>query len=321
MKFKQLILKYFYVISSLFLFVFASCGPSSDFRDMHKEMSESGQNRFFADPLVFYDSASSKPRLDLSVEIPIANISFQKNYQNNTYYSKIFITVNLKNAAGETVQSKKYEETSLYSYEEIKAKAKESQLYLYSYSVTSDVYKLEVELKDVYMNSDYKKSFSVNAVDFASLDMSTSDLMLLSKIDVNPDGTKEITPHINNNIFGIKEMSVFFEIYNNSGGDVTKDYSLKLMSDDGEVIKETALHYNLTPGKNQKFENVFSGMDIMKHLESEPTPDVSQPGPVKKYSFKIEMFDVSTGKVIALKKLLFYPDRLRPGTLNRPPPR
>lgn len=285
---------------------------------MHRGMDDAG-NIFFADPLVFYDSATSKPRLDLSVEVPVANISFQKNYQNNTYFSKIFITVNLKNAAGEIVQSKSYEEKSLYSYSEIKAKAKDSELYLYSYPVSPDVYKLEVELKDEYLNNNYKKSFSVNVLDFAAREISVSDLMLLSKIEVNPDGTKEITPQINNNIFGIKEMFVFFEIYNNTGGEVAKDYSMKLKSEDGDILKVSELHYNLLQGKNQKFESVFMGRDIMKHLETEPVPDISQPGPVKKYTFNIELTDIATGKVAATKKLLFYPDRLRQGMMNRPP--
>ena len=284
-------------------------------------MPREGKDRFFAEPLVFYDSVSSKPRLDLSVEIPISNISFQKNYQNNTYYSNIFITVNLKNAAGETIHSKSYEEKSLYSYEEIKSKAKDSQLYFYSYSVVPDVYKLEVELKDEYMNSDYKKSFSINARDFVSQELSISDLMLLSNSEIKPDGTKEITPRINNNIFGFKEMFVFFELYNNAGREVAKDYSLKLKSSDGEILKESVIHYNLIPGKNQKFESIFLGKDIIKHLESEPAPDIYHQGPIKKYSFKIEMTDVVNGKAVASKELLFYPDRVLPGMINRPPQR
>lgn len=302
----------------MLLILFASCGPSSDFREMHRGLNESGYDIFFADPLVFYDSAALKPRLDLSVEIPVANISFQKNYQNNTYYSKITVAVTLKNYSGEIILSKSYEEKSLYTYEEIKSRAKESQMYFYSYSVTPGVYKLEVELKDEYLNNNYKKSFSVNVIDFSSGDITVSDLMLLSKIEINPDGTKEITPQINNNIFGIKEMFIFFEIYNNTDREVGKDYSLKLSGDDGELIKESSLHCDLIRGKNQKFESVFARKEIMKHLESEPSQDGAQPGPLKKYNFKIELSDLASGKVVAMKKLVFLPDRTRPGMMNPP---
>ena len=310
----------FIILFPAILFL-SSCGPTSDYREMHRGMDESDEIRFFADPLVFYDSAASMPRLDLSLDIPVSGISFRKNYENNTYFSKINISVNIKNSKGEVVLSKSYEEKSLYSYEEIKSKAKESRFYIYSYFLSPDNYKLELELKDDYIGNYTKKSFTINVPDFSVNEISVSDLMLLSKIELNADGTREITPLINNNIFGINELDVFFEIYNNSLRVAAKDYSLKLMSEEGELIKESSFHYELLQGKNQKFESVLTGKVIMKHLEKEPDQDMSMPGPLKKYSFKLELSDVESGKIIARKKLQFYPIRLMPGTMNRPPQR
>jgi hypothetical protein len=320
LKFKQPILKYFYVVSSLLLLFLASCGPSSDYRDAYYG-HEKAKDKFFADPLVFFDSLASKPRLDLSVEIPIADISFQKNYQNRTYYSKIFITVTVKNPAGDVVLTKTYTETSLYTYEEIKAKAGESQFYLYNYSLNPGTYKVDVEVADDYIKNEYKKSFNITAKDFSVSEISISDLMLLSKIDLKPDGTREISPQVSNNVFGLKELFVFFEIYNNSDKDIPKEYLVKLKNNKGAILKETTFSYNLAPGKNQKFESVFILSDLRKQIPVEKQMDMREKAKENGLSFTLEIVDKSTGIVETQKKLLFMPDRPPLEMMNRPPPR
>ncbi len=126
------------------------------------------RSKFFADPLVFYDIDSAKPRLDLNIEVPIETISFQKDYQNQIYDSKIIITVNVKNSSGEIVLTKTYNESSTYNYNEIKAKSKESQFYSYNFYVEPGGYKLSIEIKDVYLNREYVKSFDIPVKDFKS---------------------------------------------------------------------------------------------------------------------------------------------------------
>ena len=298
----------------------ASCGPSSDYRDAYFG-PEKVKDKFFADPLVFYDSVTSKPRLDLSVEIPIANISFQKNYSNRTYYSKVFITVTLKNPAGELVLAKTYTETSLYTYEDIKAKAKDSQFYLYNFSLNPGTYKVDVEVVDDYIKNEYKKSYNITAKDFSAKETSFSDLMLLSKIDVKPDGTREISPQISNNVFGLKELFVFFEIYNNAGKDIPKEYIVRLKNSKGSVLKELTLSYIVSPGKNQKFESVFILSDLRKQIPVENQMETREKAKENGLSFILEILDKSSGTVESQKKLLFMPDRPPPEMINRPPPR
>ena len=309
------------IISILILTILCSCAPSSDNREQFNRFSQSDSNKFFADPLVFYESDSLKPRLDLNIELPIENISFQKDYPNQIYLSKITLTVNVKNAANENIITKTYVETTSYNYKEIKEKSKGSQFWFYNYSVIPGKYIVEVVVKDDSSNNFYKRVYDISAKDFKSLDISFSDLTILSKVDVNPDGTKEITPHINSNIFGLKEIFAFFEIYNNTGSEISKEYIVKPKDRYNSIIKEYTLSYSLLPGKNQKFESIFINKELMNYIQKENNPDTYWQNSSQRPFFNLEVLNKANNIVVAEKKLMFFPDKLPPEMMNRPPPR
>jgi hypothetical protein len=297
-----------------------ACTPSSDFRDNPDRIRGLEKNIFFADPLVFYEMDSLHPRLDLNIEIPIENISFQKDYADLTYHSKIIVSVNVKSSAGESVILKTYEEASSYNYNEIKEKSKESQYYFYNYVLKPGNYKLDVEVKDVYANNEFKKSFDVSVKDFKSSDVAVSDLMMLSKIEVNPDGTKDISPLISNNLLGLRELFVFFEIYNNTNAEISEEYVIKLKDNKESVVKEYNVSYVLSPGKNQEFESIFILKELKNYLPKEPQYDYYRDESIPDLYFKLEILDKSSNQVVAQKKLSLFPEKLRPRMLNRPPP-
>jgi hypothetical protein len=313
-------MRYLNIIVVALLMMLSSCTPPADFRDNPDKFQGLEKNIFFADPLVFYELDSLNPRLDLNVEIPVENISFQKDYADLTYHSKINVTVNLKSSSGESVISKTYEETSSYNYKEIKEKSKESQYYFYNYNIKPGNYKLDVVVKDVYANNEFKKSFDIAVKDFKSGDVTISDLMMLSKIDVNPDGTKDITPLISNNILGLKELFAFFEIYNNTNAEISKEYAIKLKDNKESVVKEYTVNYVLSPGKNQEFESLFILKELKNYLPNEPQYDYYQNESKPDLYFKLEILDKSSNLVVAQKKLSLFPERLRPRMVNRPPP-
>ncbi len=308
------------IISLLLLILLCSCSPSSNHRDSFNRFHESEKDKFFADPLVFYNADSTKPRLDLTIELPIENISFQKDYNNQIYYSKIIITVNIKNSNNETILTKTYTESSSYSYKDIKVKSKESQFYFYNYNIEQGKYKIEVVLKDNYSNNEFKKSYDVSVNDFKSRDIVFSDIMFLSKVNINQDGTKEITPLISNNAFGLKELFAFFEIYNNTGKEISKEYIFRLKDNEDLIVKEYTLPYVLTPDKNQMFESIFFLKELKKYIPEEPSFEYYQQDNEQKLFFVLEISDKANNELAARKKLLFFPDKLRNFMLNRPPP-
>jgi hypothetical protein len=313
-------LKHINKISIIFLFVLSSCAPSGDRGGFSDRMSAFEKDKFFADPLVFYSIDSAKPRLDLSIEVPIENISFQKDYKNQIYDSKITITVNIKNQAGETTLSKSYIETSSYDYKEIKEKSKESQFYFYNFYITAGNYKVEVVLKDNNTNNEYTKSYDVAVKDFKSHDVTISDLMVLSKIDVASDGTKEITPLISNNIFSLKEMYAFFEIYNNTEKEITKEYVFRLKDNKDEIVNEAAMSYVLAPNKNQKFETLFLLKGLRKYIPVERQFEFDPDAQPKSIFFKLEIIDKSSNPAASQKKLFFFPDNPMHVMMRRQPP-
>jgi hypothetical protein len=314
-------MRYLNIIAVALLMMISSCTPSSEFRDKLDKFQGLEKNIFFADPIVFYEMDSLHPRLDLNIEIPIENISFQKDYADLTYHSKITISINAKNSAGESVISKIFEETSSYNYKEIKEKSKGSQFYFYNYNVKPGNYKLDVEVKDVYANNEFKKSFDVSVKDFKSGDVTFSDLMMLSKVEVNQDGTKDITPLISNNLLGLKELFTFFEIYNNTNADLPGEYLIKLKDNKESVVKEYTVNYVLSPGKNQEFESLFILKELKNYIPKEPQYDYYRNESMPDLYFMLEIINKSSNQVVAQKKLSLFPDKLRPRMVNRPPPR
>jgi len=313
-------MRYLNIIAVALLMIISSCTPSSEFRDGPFKFRGLEKNIFFADPLVFYEMDSLHPRMDLNIEIPVENISFQKNYADLTYHSKIIINVNLKNSSGESVITKTYEETSSYTYKEIKEKSRESQFYFFNYDVKPGSHKLDVEVKDVYANNEFRKSFDVSVKDFKSSDVILSDLMMLSKIEVNPDGTKDITPLISNNLLGLKELFAFFEIYNNTNSEISKEYSIRLKDNKGSVVKEYNANYALSPGKNQEFESLFFLNELKKYVDGETQEERYLNESKSDLYFILEIFDKSSNLVLAQKKLSLFPEKLQPRMVNRPPP-
>ncbi len=144
--------------------------------------------------------------------------------------------------------------------------------------------------------------------------------MVLSKIEVARDGTKEITPLVNSNIFGLKELNAFFEIYNNTDNAITKEYIIRLKDNNDVTINESIFSYQLSPNKNQKFETLFMLNRLEEYFSEDSQTDKGSVENLKSLFFKLEILDKTTGETVAKKKLLFFPDKPMHGMMNRRPP-
>lgn len=306
----------------LYLFIFSlilcSCTPPSDYREFPQETILLKKEKFYADPLLFYEVDSLKTRLDLYIEIPIENILYKKNNDNEKYESKITFTIGITNLSNENIFTKTYNEFSAYSNEEITKKSKESQYYFYNFFIEPGSYKIEIKVNDNNSKNEYKKLVDLSVKDFKSQELIFSDLMILSKYKINENGTKEITPLINNNIFGLKEFFVFFEIYNISNSDITKEYEYRIKDNKNVVAKEDMLTYSLTPSKNQKVENIFVMKELKKYLPKEPDFDFFLYDNEQNIFFKLEIIDKSNNEIVANKKLFFSPVGIKHGNNKKP---
>lgn len=298
-----------FLIIIISLLISFSCTPPSNFRDAPPQFAMFNENKFFVDPLLFYDIDSSKARLDLYFKLPVENIIFINNENNHKYESKIFISVALKNSNNVQILDNNYNVSSTYSEEEMKRISKEAQYYFYNYYLEPGKYKLDIKITDENTKTSFKKFFDLQVNDFVGKEISFSDLMILSNYIINEDGTKEITPLISNNIFALKEFFVFFEIYNRGGDSTTKEYVYKLKDDKDVVIKTDSVTYILSQIKNPETIKIFLKKEIENYNFEEPGFELFPPERNLFESFKIELVDKVNNEIVASKKLLFYPNK------------
>lgn len=311
----------FFVILSLFIIqlFFDSCSPPSNFRERPYMYNRPDKEKFNIDPLVFFDSDSLKARLDLYLEIPSENLFFKNNLNKNKYELKIDISIDLKTKDNEKYISNTYNIISEFSENEMKNISGKPLYYFYNYTVEPGKYNIDIKIKDNNSDNEFKKSTETEVIDWGVKEIAFSNLMILSNYKVNENDLKEITPLVGNNIFGLKEFFIFFEIYNRIGNEVSKEYIYKLKDNKNNIVKEDLLKYTLYPGKNRKVENITLFKELKKYMPEEPDFDFSPYTENKNRSFKLEISDKSNNDIVAVKNLLFVPGRNNFKMQRKPP--
>lgn len=314
--YKKTLVYYFAFFTSLSILFSCSVPQQQPGSIMYPEIS--AKDKFFADPVVFFETDSLKARLDLYIEIPFENIIFKKNFNTEKYETAITLSVIVKDAMKKTIIDNIYYDSLSFTNDQMTVKSKESLFYFYNYPVEPGKYFADILLKNNNSKEEFKKSLDLAVKDFKSENIMLSDLMILSKFKVNDNGTKEITPLISKNIFSLKEFFAFSEIYNNTGENITKEYILRLTDGFDKVVKENYVSYSLSPGKNQKIENFPLPKEMKKYYADEPDFDFFLYDNEQNLSFKIEIIDKSDNMPVVNKKLLFLHSKPYPPFNKRP---
>lgn len=301
---------FLYIFSFVFfLIMLFSCSMPQQRQDYPISFFNESREKFFADPVIFYDSDSLKARLDLFVEVPYENIIFKKNISSGKFELKLTNFIDITNTDNNTKISNIYYDSAAYSDNEMVKKSNEPQFYFYNYFLETGNYKIEIKIKDKNSKNEFKKSFNLNVKDFKLQDVSFSDPIILSQYKINEEGTKEITPLIGNNIFGLKEIFVFFEIYNNKDTEIKKDLLYKLKDSKDNIVKEDELKYTLSPDRNQKVEKILVDKELKKYLPEESDFDLFLYDNELNKTFNLEIIDKTNNIKVAGKKLIFFPSK------------
>ena len=247
------------------------------------------RNLFYTDPLVFYTKDSTNARLDLYIELPVNNLLFKRNSVNENFESSIVISININDLTGQSVIDKTYTENISYTDDEMKREAKNSIFYIKEYSLKPDSYLLSVLIRDNNLNKDYHSVDSIFVKNLRNSDILLSDIMILSHYSTDENGKKEITPLVSNNVFGLKDFYIFFEIYKNSDSAINKDYTYRIKDSKDKIISEGTFAYFLKDYINKEFER----LDFINH----------EPG-----FFKLELMDNLTREIVAQKNFAFFPN-------------
>ncbi|MBI5402042.1 MAG: hypothetical protein HY959_01460 [Ignavibacteriae bacterium] len=302
----------------IFLMAFFSCTPPLDMMDSPEYYFLYERDRFYADPLVFYDYDSLKPRLDIYLSIPAENILFKKTGANGFYEMKLNISVSLTGTDSSASILKNYDVLASYTEGEMKKISRESRYYFYSYYVNPGKYRLEIKISDNNAGKYYRKKNDLTVKNFSSDAYSCSDVMVLSNYNVSENGRKDITPLVTNNISKLSDVNIFFEIYSGNETPASKELVFKIKDSKGKYIKEESADLVFADSVNKFFRNVLSRSEFIKHKPEQTDFEEFDPEDRNFGTLLLEIWDKRENKIIASKKLSVLPDRSqRPQKMRR----
>jgi len=211
---------------------------------------------FYSDPLVFYSKDSMKARVDVFVQIPQTTLSFKKNQNTQKFEAKYDLTINIYNSFGDNILSNTSSETISNTDEQQKYLADNPDFKIKSYFLKPDNYKLEATLRDRNNYMEYKSDKKFNVPDYVNSEVSISSVMLLSDFKSDSLGKKIIYPLVTGNIGDLKDVYIFYEIYNNSENTFPLSINYKILSEKNTSLKEGSFSCVLSPGINQRIDRL-----------------------------------------------------------------
>ncbi len=220
-----------------------------------KTMKGNDKDLFFTDPMVFYSKDQKKARLDVYIEIPLENLQFKKNNNTKMYDASVNYTIKITNDANEVVTNESISDYVTTSKADQKKLDESAKYIVKEYYLNPGKYSLEVTLSDINTKIEKTKRQQVSISDFAQKDVSFSDIMLVSNFKVE-NGKKIITPLIDKNIDNLKEIFLFFEVYNTRNEDVINNYTYNITDSKDKTLEKGNYTYTLTPGINKFFEKI-----------------------------------------------------------------
>lgn len=210
---------------------------------------------FYFDPMIFYSSQEFKPRLDVYIEIPLENLQFKKNYDTKMYDASINYTIKITNSTNEVVVNESISDFVTTDKEMQKNLDESAKFIVKEYYLNPGNYIIEVSLTDINTKKDKVISRNLTVIDYTKKDLSFSDIMLVSKLK-EENGKKVITPLVDKNIDNLKDLFLFFEIYNSKNENLTNIFSYKVTDNKNKIIEKGDFTYTITPGINKHFEKV-----------------------------------------------------------------
>ncbi len=265
----------------IFLFTLILTGSAqSQLKD--KSIKGNDKEFFFVDPMVFYAKDQMKARLDIYLKIPLDNLQFKKNYSTKNYEASISYNVKITNSVNEIVSNETITDYVTTTKDEQKKLEESAKFIVKEFYLTPGNYNLEVTLSDINTKKEKVKKAQVQISDFAQKDIAFSDIMLVSNLK-EESGKKIITPLVDKNIDNLKELFLFFEVYNSKSQQVVNDFSYKITDGKDKVFEKGNYTYTLVPGTNKFFEKI-------------PTTNLVFG------NYKLEIKDNSNGQLLAEKE-------------------
>lgn len=211
---------------------------------------------FYSDPLVFYSKDSLKARVDVFIQIPQTTLSFKKNQSTQKFDAKYDLTINIYNSSEENIINNTSSETISNTDEQQKYFADNPEFRIKSYFLKPDSYKLETTLRDRNNYMEYKSDKKFYVPDYVNSEIAISSIMLLTDFKSDSLGKRIIFPLVTGNIGELRDVYVFYEIYNNSENTFPLSINYKILSEKSTALREGNFSYVLSPGINQRIDKL-----------------------------------------------------------------
>ncbi len=274
--------KSYNLILSLIFLILLTASVESVSQLVDNSIKPDEKQFFFIDPMVFYSKEEMKARLDLYIEIPLENLQFKKNYSTKDYDASISYEIKIINSAGEIVSNELISDYITTGKAEQKSLDESAKYIVKEFYLNPGKYSLEVTVTDINTKNEKTIKDKIDIVDYADKSIAFSDIMLVSNLK-EENGKKIITPLVDRNIDNLKEVILFFEVYNTQNQTVENSFSFKV-SDVKERVVETGEHkYTFAPGLNKVFEKIVTDNLVFG-------------------SYTLEIKDKSNGEIIAHKQ-------------------
>lgn len=242
--------------SILFTLALLTIFNSQSFSQLEDEtVRKHEKDFFFIDPMVFYSKDQMKARLDVYIEIPLDNLQFKKNYSTKDYDASINYKIKVTNISNEIVVNESIKDYVSTSKDAQKSLEESAKFIVKEFYLNPGGYILEVTLQDINTKKEETLNDKLQIIDFSQKNISFSDIMLVSNLKIE-NGKKVITPLIDKNIDNLKEIYLFFEVYNSQNHDVLTNYKYKITGAKDKIYEKGNYQYTLAPGINKFFEKI-----------------------------------------------------------------
>jgi len=304
--FKEFFLNKSTCIIFILLFISVSAFEIAEGQLQDKTLSGDGKDFFYFDPMVFYSNDKQKARVDIYIEIPLSNLQFKKNYSTKQYDASVNYVIQITNSNKEVVTNESLTDFVTTTKSEQKNLEANAKYIIKEYFLNPGHYNIEVTLSDINTKKEAMKKGILDIVDFSQKDVSFSDIMLVSNLK-EENGKKVITPLIDKNVDNLKQLYLFFEIYNSKDVNLVNNYSYQVIDKSNTPIEQGSFTYTLAPGINKFFESISTANMMFGDFKLEIKDNTSgQLIAVKEFSNKLNGIPVNMKNINTLVDQLLY---------------
>lgn len=235
-----------------------------------------------AEAFAFKSDSSGRGRLDIYVQVPYADINFIKEEEQYAGRYTVSATLSTKDKQ-ELWQKSQLVELRLKDFTQTVSR-NHTSLKRFSLEYVPGQFELLIQVQDLESKTTTTISRSVVIKDFSSDTLALSDIMLVSRADIEGH-RKNIVPNLTGTI--TKEsngFSLFFEIYNRNPMDSVQLRS-ELINSKQEIVLQRTKTEVLVGGHNQilwKLDTLAVSADrYTLHIEAEKLPRDTTRAPIR----------------------------------------